>query len=78
MYSVTCLFKVKKVTLLESGVEEVTFQAEYDDDKPEEQSFSKYTPDGSMFITVTSPEAIGIFRPGQKHYITIGGVINNE
>ena len=73
---VVCLFKVKKVTLLDNGREEITFQAEYDDDKPKEQSFSEYTPDGNMFITVTNPNIRGIFMPGQKHYITIGEEVN--
>lgn len=38
-----------------------------DENKP----WSKFTPCGSLELTITNPEVIGTFVPGQVHYVDI-------
>lgn len=38
---------------------------------PEDTSFSQYTPNGQMSITVTNPAVIGRFKLGQPVYVDI-------
>lgn len=35
----------------------------------EDNTFSKYTPSANIKMTITNPELIGKFKPGQKLYV---------
>lgn len=43
------------------------FAAQYDDSIPEDQRFSRYTPSGSLSITVDNPSVV--FVPGKSYYL---------
>jgi hypothetical protein len=36
---------------------------------PEDNTFSKYTPAGVMELTITNPDLLGKFAPGDKMYV---------
>jgi len=40
-------------------------------DIPEDQHFSKFTPQGSLEIFVTNPAVVGTFEPGEFYYLDI-------
>jgi hypothetical protein len=35
----------------------------------EDNTFARYTPDGSLRLVITNPELRGQFKPGQKFYV---------
>lgn len=35
----------------------------------EDNTFARYTPSGSVNLTITNPDLIGKFKPGQKFYL---------
>ncbi len=35
----------------------------------EDNTFARWTPAGSLELTITNPDLIGTFRPGQKFYL---------
>lgn len=37
----------------------------------EDNSFARWTPTGSMQMTVTNPALFGAFKPGQKFYVDL-------
>lgn len=43
------------------------FSAEYDESVPEDQRYARYTPMGSLSITVTNPAVL--FEPGKSYYL---------
>lgn len=38
-------------------------------DSPENKTWSQYTPQGEMKMTITNPKALAEFQPGQAFYI---------
>lgn len=36
---------------------------------PEDNTYSKYTPSGSLTLRVTNPELLGKFKPSEKYYL---------
>lgn len=49
-----------------SAVTEKPFDA---DGNSEDNSFAKYTPNGSLSITITNPSLLGKFEQGEKYYL---------
>lgn len=50
------------------GQEQIELAPVYgDDNKP----WSKFTPCGRLSLTITNPDVIGQFKPGQVHFIDI-------
>jgi len=37
----------------------------------EDNSFARWTPTGSMQMTITNPSLFGVFQPGQKFYVDL-------
>lgn len=37
----------------------------------ENKSFSKWTPSGSLLMTITNPTALGFFEVGKEYYLDI-------
>jgi len=35
----------------------------------EDNTFARYTPGGSLLLTVNNPDLVGTFKPGQKFYV---------
>lgn len=53
------------------GVKTLKFYASYDPSIPEDQRFSKATPNGSFEMTVDNPAAIAQFELGKQYYFDI-------
>lgn len=49
----------------------VTFQADTNKSDSDTQHYSKYTPSGTLEITVTNPVLTGKFKPGSRYYLDI-------
>ena len=39
------------------------------DGNSEDNTYSKWTPDGTLKITVTNPALVGTFKEGEKYYL---------
>lgn len=64
-----CKFKCNKLIQTENG-EEIHMEP-VTSDCTENESFSKWTPSGSFWISVTNPKLFGSFKPGQCYYLDI-------
>lgn len=60
-------FKIEHITKFEHGEE--LFMMPVTNGTPEDNTFSKYTPSGSLKIMITNPSLIGQYKPGQKLYM---------
>lgn len=60
---------VESYSLDPDGNRKYRFQAEYDASVPEDERYSKYTPAGSLEITVTNP--VVEFKPGTSYYLDL-------
>lgn len=67
--SVRAKFKCISVTSTENS--EVINLKVVTNDRDENKEWSKYTPDGSLNMTVTNPLAFGEFKAGEEYLITI-------
>lgn len=47
----------------------LTFAPVYDNGKGENASWSKYTPQGKLEMTVTNPAAVAAFEIGKSYYL---------
>ncbi len=61
-------FVVETVAKHASGVEAVTLRPVYGD-TPENKSWSKWTPTGSLAMTISNPDAMGKLECGREYYI---------
>lgn len=78
--NIVCKFVVQSVKELNWPIEEGKFGQEIemtaicDNDSsnhPENESFSKYTPSGTLKFQVSNTAVIGVFRPGDYYYINL-------
>lgn len=60
-------FKIEHITKFEYGEE--LFMTPVTNGSPEDNTYSKYTPSGSLKIMITNPSLIGQYKPGQKLYM---------
>lgn len=67
--SVRAKFKVSKIAEHEGGLKIVSLNAVSADEVPENQRYHKYTPSGSLEITITNPSASDQFAPGKVFYL---------
>jgi hypothetical protein len=65
-----CKFQVEKVTTYSGNYEQVTLNAVYGG-SAENVSFASATPSGKLEITVTNPNVIGQFKPGESYYLDL-------
>jgi hypothetical protein len=63
----TCISETRSSYNAADGVRTYEFQAVYDDDVPEDQRYAKYTPSGSLKITVDNPNVQ--FELGHQYYL---------
>lgn len=47
----------------------LTFAPVYDNGNGENKTWSKYTPQGKLEMTVTNPDAVGAFEVGKSYYL---------
>ena len=68
-----CKFKVESVKRWSGNYEEIIFEAVHGGTggTKENESFASSTPSGKLVITVTNPNVIGKFTPGQEVYLDI-------
>lgn len=71
MKTTRCLFNVASVTDFGNDSRSVKLTAAANSSVPAEQSFAKYTPSGSIELSITNPNAFGIFTPGAQVYVDI-------
>lgn len=70
MSSVRAKFRCSSVETFSTapeGQRTYRFNAEYDASVPEDQRYARYTPMGSLSITVTNPAVV--FEPGKSYYL---------
>lgn len=51
----------------DAGSRTYRFSASYDDSIPEDRRYARYTPSGSLSITVDNPNVV--FEPGRQYYL---------
>lgn len=66
-----CKFRCCSVAKTESPYEVIKLTTDYDPTLPEDQSFTKFTPSGSMEFNLQNPALDGFFVPGKKYYVEI-------
>ncbi len=68
-------FKVITVEQFEGGTEKLTMQAVCSDapyganGESDDNTFARFTPQGSLTMVVNNPEIVGTIKPGQKFYL---------
>lgn len=62
-------FKVDSITKHNGGNEEVRLSPVYGKDGTANAAWSKYTPQGSVSLTITQDGAQGRFEPGKEYFI---------
>lgn len=68
---VRCKFLVAGASLSADGLTESLCLTAVTSGSPENESFSKYTPNGTLNLDVTNPELIGKFAPGGEFYLDL-------
>ncbi|SOD80980.1 hypothetical protein [Spirosoma fluviale] len=64
-------FEVDSVLSTKSGSEILQFSAVTPSaTKPENRVFSNFTPQGQIALTITNPDAFGLFEPGDEYRVT--------
>lgn len=64
-----CKFNVQSVTDFGGNQRRINLAAICDSSVPEDQAFTKYTPNGNIEISITNPAAFGVFVPGKQVYV---------
>lgn len=63
-------FRCNTVQQFEGGQEKVDFMP-VTTGSEENKTWSKYTPSGSLSMTITAEGAVGQFKPGKEYYLDI-------
>jgi len=71
-----CKFRVTEVEKIygsdaDRDMERVKMSAWHDESNPADTAFAKSTPSGTMEFTLTNPNLVGTFRPGQFYYVDL-------
>ena len=74
MIKARCKLVVQTVKHWQHGSREVELATQYDKSLPEDLSFSKATPNGSMKISIDNPAVFDLFTPGREVYVDITSV----
>lgn len=62
-------FKCTSVTKIEGGSEVVSMSPVTSGSGSDNKSWSKYTPSGSLSMSITAEGAVGIFEPGKEYFL---------
>lgn len=73
MHGITCKFTVTSITPDGSNpdMKHIRMDARYDESLPEDRRFSKWTPNGSLTLTITNPAANEQIVVGREFYLTL-------
>ena len=79
MTKARCKFRVGSVVRsvgasADSDYETIKLHAHYDPDDPEDTRFSRATPSGNLEFTLSNPNLLGKFRPGETYYLDLSPV----
>lgn len=67
--SVRAKFKCNSITIFEDDSREYSFSAVYGADGSANAQWSKWTPNGSLKMTINNPACFDKFEVGQEYYI---------
>ena len=67
-------FKVQTVEHYEGAYRRVKLQAVSDDGIPENKRYHKYTPNGTIELSIDNPPASDVFAPGMSFYVDFTAV----
>jgi len=73
METVRAKLTVTGTTLIGDN-ETVYMSAQYDGNKPEDNTYAAATPSASVVLTVSNPSVHGFFKQGQKYYVDFQAV----
>ena len=65
-----CKFMVGTVIFTAYG-EEIELHTQYDENDPEDTKFSAATPNGSLKFSLSNPNLLDTFKPGQTYYVDL-------
>jgi hypothetical protein len=66
-----CKFRVVAVTDFGNDNKLVKLTTQYDQTLPEDQSFSRYTPSGTIEVQISNPAVLPMFEPGRDFYVDL-------
>lgn len=74
MATMRAKFQVNSVKQILGGAEELSLGAVCSkgfgpNGESEDNTYARYTPQGSLTLTVNNPDLVGAFKPGQKFYL---------
>lgn len=70
MKSMRAKLTIQSVTSVIGHTQILKLQAQYDaDNTPEDNTYSKFTPNAVLEMTISNPELVGTFAPGGKYYV---------
>jgi hypothetical protein len=67
--SVRAKFRVGEVTMYNETYGKVKLTAVHETDTPENQRFTKATPNGTVEMYIDNPPALDQFKPGKSFYV---------
>ena len=62
-------FQVQKTSKMSWGGSEITMNPVSADEVPENQRFHKYTPSGTLIMSIDNPTAEEFFKLGKSYYL---------
>ena len=72
--TVRAKMRLNSVTQYEGTQKQYKFTTLYDNTIPEDQAFTKYTPNGSIEMLVDNPAVEGQFEIGKQYYVDFSAV----
>jgi hypothetical protein len=69
MPSVRAKFRCNSITIFENDNREYSFSPVYGPDGSANAQWSKWTPSGSLKMTINNPECFDKFEVGQEYYL---------
>ncbi len=67
--SVRAKFRVNEVTMFSETYGKVKLTAVHETDTPENERFTKASPNGSIEMSIDNPPALEQFKPGKFFYV---------
>lgn len=67
--SVRAKFQCSSVMIFQGESREYTFSAVYGKDGTDNAQWSKWTPNGSLIMTINNPECFDKFEVGEEYYL---------
>ncbi len=72
MTKLRCKFRLRSITEYQPGQpKRYSFDAAISQDTPENERFTRYTPSGTLEVTIDNPLAAEMLKPGQDYYLDV-------